>query len=121
MGILAYFERLYVKKTESYLPTKLSFLEIDNNGIMLSALKKSEKDNSLTVRCYNITSKSQTAKLTFYNEILIERAEKVNFLEETPRNEIKAAINSFKDNYLNISVEPHVIATLKIKVQFNDK
>jgi len=38
----------------------------------------------------------------------------VNFLEETPKSEIKAEINNFNKNILEISLDPHVIATFKI-------
>ena len=39
----------------------------------------------------------------------------VNLLEEEPKNEIKAVIISYRDNELNISLEPHVIVTFKIE------
>ena len=41
----------------------------------------------------------------------------VNFLEEKPKNEIKADINNYDKNELNITLEPHVIATFKIDLE----
>ena len=114
LGVLSLFLNPYVKTFESYLPSELSFLEIDNKNILLSALKKSEEGNYLIARCYNISSNLQTAKLTFCDYITIKSAEIVNFLEEIPDNEIKARISMVEDNNLNITLEPHVIATIKI-------
>ncbi len=111
---LRYFERPYVKKVESYLPTELSFLEIDNKRIQLSALKKSEIDNSLIVRCFNLSSTSEKAILKFYEGFSIKGVEIVNFLEEKPKNKIKADVELVDNNTIELRLEPHVIATLKL-------
>ncbi|MFX1601551.1 MAG: alpha-mannosidase [Promethearchaeota archaeon] len=115
-GIMSLWMRPKKKKFEPYLPTSFSFFEIDNKNIALSALKKSEEGEFLIIRVYNISSKSQNARLTLYNKILIKNAEIVNFLEELPINEIKAKIKSYSNNTLDITVEPHVIVTIKIKI-----
>jgi len=41
----------------------------------------------------------------------------VNFLEEALEHEIKAKINSFNNNLLEIALEPHVIATFNINLE----
>ncbi|MHA1931141.1 MAG: alpha-mannosidase [Promethearchaeota archaeon] len=115
-GILSYFEKTNILTLEPYLPPVLSFLEIDNNCVILSALKKAEEGNSLILRIYNITSIPQKAKLTFYKSTSIKTVKIVNLLEEQPKNEIKAKIISHSENILNILLEPHVIATFKIEV-----
>ena len=115
LGVLSALNKLPEKKMNSYLPSEISFLEWDNNNIILSALKKSEKEDFLIVRVYNIAPSSQKAKLSFYEELLIKNAEVVNLLEETPKNLIKAVIYNFNKNKIEISLEPHVIATINIE------
>lgn len=117
-GVLSYQGRSKTKQIESYLPPCLSFLEINNKNIALSALKKAEVGNDIIIRVYNISSKSQNAKLTFYEKILIRNAEIVNLLEENPKNEIKAEINKYDLNKIELKLEPHVIVTLKIEYEF---
>ena len=116
-GILSYFIKRKKRNLEPYLPASLSFLEISNKKVVLSALKKSEVGDNLIIRLYNISSKLQNTRLTFYDKILIRTVEIVNFLEEKPKNEIKADINNYDKNELNITLEPHVIATFKIDLE----
>jgi len=117
-GVLSYFSKTQSRILEKYLPTDFSFLEIDNSSIALSCLKRSEVGNSVIVRIYNISSNKQDAKLTFYEKLSIHKAEIVNFLEEPPINEIKAKINNFKANHLEVKLDPHVIVTLKISLSY---
>ncbi|MGQ4874351.1 MAG: alpha-mannosidase [Promethearchaeia archaeon] len=97
-----------------FLPTKFSFLEIDNNAVLLSALKKSEHDDDMILRCYNISSESQVANLNFTEKIKIKNAKLVNFLEKDTRNPIKAKLTKIEDNKITIELMPHVIVTIKI-------
>ena len=101
-------------KEASYLPVEMSFLEIDNKNVLLSVLKKSEEGKDLIVRVYNISPEPQKAKLKFYEEISMKNASIVNLLEENPENEIKAKINLLDSNNVELSIEPHVIATIRI-------
>jgi alpha-mannosidase len=119
MGVLSALNKLPEKKIDSYLPNELSFLELDNKNVVLTALKKSEKGDFLITRVYNISPSKQNAYFNFYKKITIKNAEIVNLLEETPKNTIKAKINSFNKNKIEISLEPHVIATIKIEFEFN--
>ncbi|UCC20080.1 MAG: hypothetical protein JSV62_02010 [Promethearchaeota archaeon] len=116
-GIVPVFRKMKTEHVEKYLPPSLSFLEIDNASIMLSCIKKAEVGEYLIIRLYNISSSSQIGNLTFYEKSKIINAEKVNFLEEIPKNEIKADIFSFNNNHLKIKLDPHVIATLKIELE----
>jgi alpha-mannosidase len=118
IGWISYIGRSKTRQIETFLPPFLSFLEINNNCISLSALKKAEEGNFIIIRIYNISSESQNANFAFYEKILIENAEIVNFLEEKPKNNIKAEIKNFNRNNLEIELKPHVIATLKIKYKF---
>ena len=116
-GILTYFDQPNLKDRESYLPTELSFLEIDNPNIILSALKKSETSDDLIIRVYNISSSPEKGSLKLFKEISILEANIVNLLEEQPKREIKASVKLLDPNTLNISLKPHVIATCKIKIK----
>ena len=113
-GELSYAGGSKTKPIKSYLPPSLSFLDIDNNYIVLSALKKAEEGNEIILRIFNISSESQNTRLTFYEKILIRNTEIVNLLEEKPKNKIKATINNYNQNNLDIELKPHVIVTLKI-------
>jgi len=113
-GLISYFKPATRQPLKPYLPTKLSFLEIDNKKIMLSALKKSEEGSFLIVRVYNISPTTQKARLTLHEKNSIKSADIVNFLEEKPKNEIKAKIVSSKGNHLDLTLEPHVIVTIKL-------
>ncbi|MFW9970799.1 MAG: alpha-mannosidase [Candidatus Odinarchaeota archaeon] len=116
-GVLSYFFRPKKKELNSYLPPILSFLEIDNKSIVLSAFKKAEVEDSLIIRLYNISSLTQKTILTFYEKFSIKNAEIVNLLEETPKNVIKAKVNNYIKNKLEIILEPHVVATFKINFE----
>ncbi|MFX0060438.1 MAG: glycosyl hydrolase-related protein, partial [Candidatus Heimdallarchaeota archaeon] len=115
MGVISALNKSPEKKLDSYLPSELSFLELENKNIILSAIKKSEMGDCLIVRIYNISPSLQQARLNFYKELLIKKAEIVNLLEETPKNLIKAEIHNFNKNKIEISLEPHVIASIKIE------
>ncbi len=117
MGLLSDSKRFPDKNIAPYLPSELSFLEIDNDNIILSALKKSEKGDYLILRVYNISPTLQKARLSFFKDLLIKNAEIVNFLEEKPKNEIKAEINEFHVSKLELTINPYVITS--IKVEFN--
>jgi hypothetical protein len=66
------------------------------------------------VRLYNLSSCSQQVKLTFFETIAIKHAEIVNLLEEIPKNQIKAKLLKIERRYLELKIEAHVIATIKI-------
>jgi len=116
-GILSYFGDTRRHQFKQYLPEELSFLEIENTNIVLSALKKSEEGNELILRCFNISSEPQETNVKFCDFIEIQDAQVVNFLEETPQNEIKAYVKSIEQNSILLAIDPHVIATIKIKMK----
>ncbi|MFW9999589.1 MAG: alpha-mannosidase [Candidatus Hodarchaeota archaeon] len=114
-GVMSYYFKPKKNNLDTFLPPTLSFFEIDNKCVLLSAFKKSEVGDTVILRIYNISSNHQKAVLTFYEKILINKVEIVNFLEETPKNEIKAKVDKYIDNILEISMEPHVIVTIRIE------
>jgi len=116
IGILSYMMAPHKSAVEPFLPSEMSFLEIDNSNIQLSALKKSEENNYLIIRCYNISPASQAANLKVYDGIAIKDVEIVNLLEEKPINKIKADCVLINPNNIELKLEPHVIATLKLNL-----
>ena len=119
-GIISYFNETKRQPVLPYLPSELSFLEIDNKNIVLSALKKTEEGNELIIRCYNISSEPQETNVKFCDFIEIHDAQIVNFLEEEPQNEIKAFIKSVEKHSFLLEINPHVIVTIKIKMNNNE-
>lgn len=117
LGVLSYFITGHKRSVEPHLPLELSFLGIDNKKVQLSILKKSENGGHLIIRCYNLAFTSQIAKLNLQENVLIKEATIVNFLEEQPNNPIKATIEQLKENVISLKLEPHVIATIKIKFE----
>ncbi|MCK4237642.1 MAG: hypothetical protein KAX33_00865 [Candidatus Lokiarchaeota archaeon] len=96
------------------LPLSLSFLKIDNLNIQLSALKKAEDEDFLIVRLINMSSKIEKAKLIFYNNI--ENPEILNLLEEQPVNKIKAIAKQINSNQIEVTLDPHVLANIKVDI-----
>ncbi|MFX1442752.1 MAG: alpha-mannosidase [Promethearchaeota archaeon] len=116
-SIFQIFKNVPPKEFEPYLPESMSFLEVDNKNVLLSALKKSEEDNSIIVRLYNLASNSQKANLIFYKGIAIKNGELVNLLEEPPKNEINAEIHDINENVVKIEIGANVIATFKLNTE----
>ncbi|MHA1641751.1 MAG: alpha-mannosidase [Promethearchaeota archaeon] len=113
-GLLEIFSSQHEEKVQPYLPLKHGFLEIDNDNIQLSILKKAEHNNDLIIRLYNISSQKQQCKINFSEFLTIKNAQIVNLLEETPKMEIKAKILAINENFIEIDLDPNVICTLKI-------
>ena len=108
------FSSQHEEKVHPYLPLKHRFLEIDNDNIQLSILKKAEHDNDLIIRLYNISSQKQQCKINFSEFLTIKNAQIVNLLEETPKMKINAKILAINENSIEIDLDPNVIGTLKI-------
>lgn len=66
--------------THASLPEILSFVEVNNPNLVVSALKKSEDDNNLILRLYNLSDQPQKADLTMNRPPKSIR--KVNLIEE---------------------------------------
>lgn len=65
---------------EASLPEALSFLDIRNDQVIVSALKKSEDDNSLTIRLYNLSDQEISLDPTFHQQP--KQIVKTNLIEE---------------------------------------
>jgi mannosylglycerate hydrolase len=116
-GILSYFENPRVDNKEPFLPTELSFLEIDNPNIMLSAMKKSEVLSDLIIRVYNISDRLEEGIIKLFKGLSILECNIVNLLENIPKRNINASVKLLNDNTIKISLDPNVIATMKLKIK----
>lgn len=103
-------------KKEKILPGVLSFLEIDNDKIQLSMLKKAENGDDLIIRCYNLAGTTQTANLKITELLKIKNVKLVNLLEETPEHQLKAEI-SLDNKTIQLTLEPHVITSLRLEIE----
>jgi mannosylglycerate hydrolase len=120
LGLLSYFVESYEKKVKSYLPENLSFLTNQNDNILLSILKRAEKEGKLIVRVYNLSDKNQEDTLRFFEKILIENVQLVNLLEEeSTENQFNTSVVSFEKNLLNYRIGPHAIVTFKISLKID--
>ena len=106
------FLKLELQHKPKNLPLSFSFLKIDNPNVQLSALKKAESGDYLIIRLINISNNTEKAKLSFYNNI--KNIEILNLLEEKPTNRIKAKLFQIDTNQLEIILEPHVLANIKV-------
>jgi mannosylglycerate hydrolase len=116
-GILTYFENPREDIKEPFLPTELSFLEIDNPNIILSAMKKSEALSDLIIRVYNVSDTLEEGIIKLYKGLSILECNIVNLLEDIPKRNIYASIKLINDNTLKISLDPNVITTIKLKIK----
>jgi len=95
------------KRKSRYLG-RFSFLEIRPKNILLSAFKMSEDNKSVIVRFFETEGKRAVASLKFGKII------KSGVITDLLENEIKK-LKQFKNDTLQIEVEPYKIVTLKLE------
>jgi alpha-mannosidase len=91
-----------------HLPRELKLLEIKGKGIVLSALKKAEKDDRLIVRVYNSSEEPSMLECSYYKKITSACRTDMNeqALEELP----------FEGNVVSpITLKPKEILTIGLK------
>ena len=93
--------------SNKHLPLNLSFINVDSDSIIVSAIKKSEKDDALIIRCFNLTNEKQSGIIHFYKNIL--KIFRTNMKEENIEAVKLTGKNSFK-----IDIKPKKIETFKI-------
>ena len=91
------------------LPREMSFLELEGNGLVLSAVKKSDRDDSLIVRVFNPTGGTVAGKITFPAGVVSARAVTLN---EKPARNRKA---SAAGNAVKLVVPAKKIYTVSVK------
>lgn len=89
------------------LPKEMSFIKIQPSSLVISAIKKSEKEESIIVRLFNPTDMDLEGKISCYKRI--EKARLVN-LNEEPIEDIK--VNSH--NVITLPVKKKKIVTLEL-------
>ncbi|MGB9798062.1 MAG: glycosyl hydrolase-related protein, partial [bacterium] len=87
------------------LPSEYSLIKISPQELVLSALKKAEKDDSLIVRFYNIASYEVDGRIT------LSKAPQKAFLANLAEEEIEELT---ADKELEVKVKPYQIITLKL-------
>lgn len=92
------------------LGKSFSFLDIDNDNVIIKALKQAEKSDEYVIRLYETTGKDkQTATLAFAGEI--ESAKNLNGVEDEIEN------ISFEGNKLKLDMAPFNMKTIKVKLK----
>ena len=94
-------------KDKGSLPLSASFLQIEPDELVLSAIKQAEDEEGVIIRLYNTTAKDLTARVKSLWPI--RQAHRTN-LEETPQEELSVA----PDGSVRFQVRPWEIVTLKL-------
>ena len=103
-------EAIQVGRQKGPLPHQLSFMSIEPDSLVLSALKRVERDDALILRFYNVTGEKVLGKVGFFKPL--SKAVLCNLYEE----EIDDLKLSFP-NELSLEVNAHQIITIKMKFE----
>ena len=108
---------LVVVNPETYksasLPESQSFFGIESSNLIISTVKKSEDENSVIMRIYEIEGKSTEAEINSF--IPIKEIIHTNLIEEE-QNKVEIKANK---NKININIGKFAIETLKMKLKNN--
>jgi len=91
------------------LPPVFSFVSIEPDSLVLSALKKAEREDTLILRFYNVTDEKVFGKVKFFKPI--SAAALCNLSEDEIGN-----LEVIGKNELNLEVNPHQIITIKMQL-----
>ena len=91
------------------LPLAFSFVALEPENLMVTALKRAENSNDLILRFVEFQGKDAQAKVTLPSEI--KSARTVNLLE----NEIDGDV-SVEGKKVRLTVKPYQIKSLRIKL-----
>lgn len=95
-------------QSEGTLPASMSFISVSPDNIIISALKKAEKDNSIIIRIFNTTAHETTAEIKVYERIT--GAYILNLNEERA-----GSVETVSDRSVAVKLGPFKIATLGIE------
>ncbi len=95
-----------VGRSQGSLTSSMSFIKIEPEQLVLSAIKKSSRSDSLIVRVFNPTENTVTGTISFWKPI--QKANLVNL------NEKFISEASFMDNLARITVTKNKIMTLEV-------
>jgi alpha-mannosidase len=97
-------------REEKKLPLKQSFLKIDPENVVLSALKKAEEGDEVILRFYETEGEETDAEITLFKEPKSVRP--VNLLEEE-NEEVKKELKQ-EGKKIELMLKPFEIVTLKM-------
>jgi alpha-mannosidase len=97
-----------VKPGNGVMAETTSFISLENSNLILSTIKKSDDDNGVIVRCYDIEGKDSEAKINLFRPF--QKAELTNLIEEEGR------VIPGSGNSLSLKVGHHAIETIKLDV-----
>jgi alpha-mannosidase len=72
-----------------------SFMNIDNENVVLLNCKKAEDDNGYIIRLWNMSDRAEAARIQF-NYMNIGNAASVNIVEEAVVSQVEHDINGFR-------------------------
>lgn len=90
------------------LPERGSFLSIDQDNIVVTAMKKAENEDGMVVRCYNLDGQQTTAKLKLWEAF--DTVYETNLIEE---NKVKLKGN--RSGTVKLDLGKYEIKTIKLK------
>ncbi len=106
---------LQVPRNRKYRLSR-SFLRIEPDNVILTALKRAEDGDGVIVRFYEAKGNEVKARLTFFREV--KEAKVVNMLEETNEEFEKEFGKDVKvdGNIIEVDMKPFEVITLKIRL-----
>lgn len=95
-----------VGRSHGDLPSTMSFIKIEPEELVLSAIKKSDRSDGLIVRIFNPTEKTVRGTLTFLKSV-----QKANFVNLNEKVEKKAHV---KEDVIEVTATKNKIVTLEV-------
>ena len=95
-----------VGRSQGNLPSSMSFIQIEPGQLVLSAIKKSSRNESLIVRVFNPTEETVAGTITFWKPI--QQANRVDL------NERILSKANFKGNKISVTATKNKILTYEI-------
>jgi alpha-mannosidase len=93
-----------------------SFLSIETDDLMLEAIKGSEDERSIVLRCYEVGNRRGETKIRLWKNVA--QVEATNFLEERVSDREKKVESD--ENNLKISYRNYEICTIKLEFDSNE-
>ncbi len=93
--------------TNAFLNESESFLKVDNDNIIVTAMKKAENEDGVAIRCYNLKGDETEVNLETFKEF--ERGYSTNLIEEQ-----EAELKLEKKN-IKMNLGKYEIKTIKLK------
>ena len=94
------------RSQEGILPDKLSFINIDNENVIIEVVKKAEDSDDIIVRMYECYNRRTNAKVTFFKDL--EKVTECNLMEK------EIADMPFNGSSFQFEMKPYEIKTFKL-------